>query len=455
MPQRLVAALMPEISRAARMREYVVDQLPMRSQARAPLTSPGAPRDFVRRFVEATISAVPSVEPLDHFAGQPETWPLETAPAEVGHKKWEKHGLALPATEHYNETERTPECYPRGATGACLPGFLVLGPQKVGTSSLRAFMNHHPQLRLNEAKELLHWGPRGGPNSGLFNCSAPYADTYLDAFVRVTPEEGRMTGDFSATDAPCVCCAEAVHALMPRVKLIVIMRGPAERAQSRYREQFTYVRAKATGELPADQGLGCDAGCLHGSFSNYVRRRLPMLDACLRDSSTVVARARCAEMDQILGWSLYGAMVDHWLELFNIDQLMLIKSTALEARPLVTLRAIEGHLGLAPATYDPKFLQSEYNSHADYGWHSCHGPSCHVARAVGCDAECEAAATLGEVESRCLHQFYEMSAGAFSPASRFFASNADTCAGTACARAPWRQPFARVDIPACLGLGVA
>lgn len=73
-----------------------------------------------------------------------------------------------------------PRCHHQLATtpvdelGTCLPGFLIIGPQKTGTSALYEYLNQHPNMELNPIKELLHWGP--SPNSGSRNTIVEQSD---------------------------------------------------------------------------------------------------------------------------------------------------------------------------------------------------------------------------------------------------------------------------------------
>ena len=71
-------------------------------------------------------------------------------------------------------------------------------------------------LKLNPVKEMLHWGPRHGLNSGIFKCSALYRATCLDKFEQISASGDLMTGDFSATDIACACCPAAIYSLVPR-----------------------------------------------------------------------------------------------------------------------------------------------------------------------------------------------------------------------------------------------
>ena len=51
------------------------------------------------------------------------------------------------------------------------------------------------------------------------------------------PTPGEILGDFTATHFSCPCCPERFHSINPDLKLIVMLREPRSRAESRYREQ--------------------------------------------------------------------------------------------------------------------------------------------------------------------------------------------------------------------------
>lgn len=64
---------------------------------------------------------------------------------------------------------------------------------------------------------------------------------------------------------------------------------------------------------------------------------------------TVLRRVTCLESQQVIGWSVYGAMANNWLQHFPLSQLMLINSNALEVNTLAILRKVEAFLGLQGA----------------------------------------------------------------------------------------------------------
>jgi len=437
MGRRLAVALGDQLHRAPAMREYLINTLPLRSQFQLPVE-----HDFVRRFVDATVTAEAGAPAgPGNVAGQPDTWVVprqgELAPRPSGQppcylRKSADGGILEPAT--------------------CLPGFLVVGPQKTGTSALYEYLAVQPQLQLSPKKEMLHWGPPHGPNSGHFNCSAPYARTYLNDFVQVRADSGNMTGDFTATDIACTCCAPVVRSLAPNIKIIIMFRDPVERAQSRFKEQYA-LHAVITTHPSEDpsivqtvkrDGIGCNAQCLRGSMMHHINYNLPILNECLATAPSVERRGKCVESQQILGWSLYDTMVNVWLGQFPLKQMMFVSSAALESasvspndeglnRTRAVLRAIEQFLGVQPALYSADLLKQRFNTGAAYGWNSS-APSDgdDEESSAYCDDACVNAANVTESVRQCLDSFYKAYTGVYDPAGKFLASGADFCAGESC-----------------------
>lgn len=255
--------------------------------------------------------------------------------------------------------EAEPAPFKRGLFPSASPpsgiSFLVIGPQKTGTSALWEYLMRHPQLQLNRLKELLHFNNNGG----IENCTDGKKNSYLNRFIE--PEHGRHTGDFSATDASCVCCPAVVKSLLPDVKLIALVRNPIQRALSRYDEQVKFRNAERF--VPnSPVGLG-------DSFAGYVDSNLPILERCLDDAGDDVrARALCAHSDPILGYSLYEASLSQWMQSFSKDRLLVLSSETLASRPLDELRRVEEHLLLGKAVYPEAVVDGKYNSGDHLGW---------------------------------------------------------------------------------------
>ena len=92
--------------------------------------------------------------------------------------------------------------------------------------------------------------------------------------------------DFSATDIASVCTPAAVRQLAPHVKIVVLLRDPLGRAQSRYKEQRALYNLTSDADhhepiSPGSQailktvqrdGLGCDASCQHAQKERWIGR---------------------------------------------------------------------------------------------------------------------------------------------------------------------------------------
>jgi hypothetical protein len=119
-----------------------------------------------------------------------------------------------------------------GAGGRVLPDFLVIGAQKSGTSSLFRYLDRHPQVRGSVPKEVHYFS--GGLD--------PAVDTYAlgprwyRAHFPRRAEMGTGMRAFEATPLYMLHpqAAARIHALVPDVKLVAVLRNPTDRALSHY-----------------------------------------------------------------------------------------------------------------------------------------------------------------------------------------------------------------------------
>ena len=101
-----------------------------------------------------------------------------------------------------------------------LPHFLGLGTQKGGTTSLQQLLEQHPGVYLPPCKEVHYFSLHAEEPARW------YAKHYRDA------RRGQRRGDITPfylfhPDVPA-----RIHALLPRARMIVLLRDPVERALS-------------------------------------------------------------------------------------------------------------------------------------------------------------------------------------------------------------------------------
>lgn len=197
-----------------------------------------------------------------------------------------------------------------------LPDFLVIGTAKGGTSALDHYLRHHPQVAMPREKELnffldpgvLPDDPRG------FERVAWHlgTDWYRRWFQTDRPICGEASPNYSlGTHAEQA--AERIAAVVPRARLLYLLRNPLDRARS----HFLMLRKRP------------DATPM--SFAEYLA------------SSAAVAT------------SCYGAIVEAYLRHVPRERILVLESAALDGRRRESLAAVFRFLGI-----DDRFWCAEY-----------------------------------------------------------------------------------------------
>ncbi|MGD1855744.1 MAG: sulfotransferase [Leptolyngbyaceae cyanobacterium] len=141
-----------------------------------------------------------------------------------------------------------------------LPNFLVIGAPKSGTTSLYQYLRAHPQVFMSSLKE-----------SYFFNRPYHYKDPQrlaeYSALFQNASEQDIAIGEACAQYIYNPKTPGRIHSLIPDVKLIAILRDPAERMYSEY------LMACRTGEI-ADFP---DEHELENSFLEFLKK--PELNA--------------------------------------------------------------------------------------------------------------------------------------------------------------------------------
>lgn len=108
-----------------------------------------------------------------------------------------------------------------------LPDFIVIGAMKSGTTSLHGYLDDHPDVWVSHPKELDFFLDRGNWNRG--------PDWYVNHFTEAPSDAvlGEVSPSYSQTHLyPEV--PSRMAALVPRAKLVYIVREPVQRIRSMY-----------------------------------------------------------------------------------------------------------------------------------------------------------------------------------------------------------------------------
>ena len=140
-----------------------------------------------------------------------------------------------------------------------LPGFLIVGAQRCGTTSMYRALAEHPSVR----KAVLHKGVH------YFDMNYDRGLNWYRAHFPLTrgaPAGTAQTFESSPYYLFHPLAAERIAADLPGVKLIVLVRDPVERAYSAYTHEF----ARGFETEPFESAIHLEAGRLNGEAERIV-----------------------------------------------------------------------------------------------------------------------------------------------------------------------------------------
>jgi tetratricopeptide (TPR) repeat protein len=194
------------------------------------------------------------------------------------------------------------------------PNFIVIGGMKCGTTSIYNYLIEHPQV-LPSVKKELHFFNKGF-DRGI--------DWYLSHFPSLPKGQNFITGDASPgylVDG----VEERVFSLFPQVKLIAILRNPADRCISHY-----YHNLKLGKETRSFEEAICPQ-----LDKFYGLSELPDNGQDSGDKLTVY-----------LLYGLYVYFLQKWLNLFSKEQILILKSEDLFEDTQTAMHRVFQFLGL-------------------------------------------------------------------------------------------------------------
>ncbi|MBN3301586.1 NDST4 sulfotransferase, partial [Amia calva] len=210
-----------------------------------------------------------------------------------------------------------------------LPKFLVVGPQKTGTTALYLFLIMHPSITSNfpslRTFEEVQFFNGNNYHKGI--------DWYMDFF----PVPSNITTDFlfekSANYFPSEDAPKRAAALIPKSKIITLLINPSDRAYSWYQHQRAHE----------------DHAALKYSFYEVITagHHAPSELRSLQN--------RCL----VPGW--YAIHIERWLTHFPASQLLIIDGQQLRNDPAAVMDEVQKFLGVSPyynysqaLTFDPQ-----------------------------------------------------------------------------------------------------
>ena len=191
---------------------------------------------------------------------------------------------------------------------APLPEFLGLGTQKGGTTTLHRLLEQHPDVYLPACKEVHFFDQNHDEGEGW----------YRNHFANAEPHQrcGEITPFYLFhPDVP-----GRIHNLLPKARLIVLLRDPVERAIS----QVFHAQRLGFEPLPIDQALAAE------------QDRLATWDPYSFQKHSYLSRSR------------YLEQLDRYEALFPREQLLILRSEDLFSTPERIWQKLLSFLELKP-----------------------------------------------------------------------------------------------------------
>jgi sulfotransferase family protein len=147
---------------------------------------------------------------------------------------------------------------------SAVPDYLIIGAPKAGTTWLASNLAHHPDIYLPPEKELKYF------SSNYMRFSADwYANQFASAGTRI---KGEASPSYYALPRERI---RFVQELMPRAKLIYLLREPTSRVWSDVRHFFTTTRREDMRDVPVSEILEygfSDGPILASTYERFLRR---------------------------------------------------------------------------------------------------------------------------------------------------------------------------------------
>jgi len=201
--------------------------------------------------------------------------------------------------------------------GRALPDFIIIGAMKSGTTSLFYYLSQHPQLYPSFSKEIHFFD-----NSDRF----AKGEAFYRAYFPLNDEMSIDTRTYEASPryifdphAP-----KRIFDIVPKVKLIAVLRNPTERAISHYfhnerrnREPLSIDKAMLEEEGRLEQAINAHE-YNSKAFIHYSYKRR----------------------------GLYKEQIERYLNYFSLQQILVFSSEELFSQPDICLRRIFDFVGV-------------------------------------------------------------------------------------------------------------
>ena len=194
------------------------------------------------------------------------------------------------------------------------PNFIIIGTGKSGTTSLYNYLTQHPQVLPAIKKEIYFW-------SRYFDKGINW---YLAHFPPIPQETKFLTGEATPTYINSWHTPERLFSIFPKIKLIVILRNPIDRAVSHY---YHEVRLKMENK----------------SLSEVIYAQLERLK---KIPNSALEEAYWNHISYYVSYGVYVEFLKKWMTIFPREQFLILRSEEFYQEPETTMQKVFSFLDL-------------------------------------------------------------------------------------------------------------
>jgi len=197
-----------------------------------------------------------------------------------------------------------------------LPDFIIIGTARSGSTSLYYNICQHPCVLSAAYDELGYFDSNFHLGLNWYRSLFP---TLFSKWIVKQKKQFAITGEDTPFYIWNPLVAKRILKILPKIKLIVVLRNPVDRAYSNYH-------------------LGIRAGSENLSFEDAIQIELKKLNEINDEFEHNVEKYTIPR--SYIAKGFYANQLKIWLELFNSEQLIIISTEDLESNPQVTLDKI-------------------------------------------------------------------------------------------------------------------
>ena len=209
------------------------------------------------------------------------------------------------------------------------PDFIIIGAGRAGTTALYSYLIQHPKIipaytTNNEDVADLHFFEY------MISDNIKWYKSHFPISFSKSQKKHFITGEFTSTYMYHPDVPKRIFNLLPRVKLIVILRNPVDKAYATYQQQFRF------GEITTTFEETINAEFRRMNFNTD----FPELNSKNDDFENSVAH-------NIIRHGIYVNYLETWFKIFDTNQILILNSYDLKNSTKETLNQIFNFLNIS------------------------------------------------------------------------------------------------------------